>query len=379
MFFRALGEVRARLAFCLALVMILAFPGCGPSTVPLIGPKSVTVRSGALLPLHPAWQQVVSLDQAIAQFASAGVAGDHLAWNPPALPRPFRQPDAVPAGLARERDQRVKADARKYVVQVTQSLRNQADQHFLRVERTERKRLEIEIVAETGRREAELRTENTRAAHFLDLDIRKLGFRDVALQSQIHVYTGLSLQDAVTQRAKVRVDIAALVEKRDLLLNADVKDIVAKAMGPFRAQLTAQVDARLKQDREKVQAQVAARIASETQRVNVEADPIPALGNVPLPPQNKSALPLTLSEHAEAIGTVGQEQRNAAVARQRAVWQLQRARLVQVIQEDTEKAVASYIRKQGWIMAKPQDARAIDVTGEASDAIRAEWRRGGQD
>ncbi len=378
MFVRAQGEVGARTASCLALLALLACSGCGRTAVPLIGSRTVRVKIASLLPLHPAWQQVATLDQTIAQFTSSGAVAGPLVWAATALPTPLHVPEAVPAGLAKDRDLRVKEDARKYVAQVTQSVHNRAAQHFLRVERAERKRYNGEVTAETARREAALRSENTRAARFFNLGIRNLGFRDVALQSQIHVYTGISLQDAVTQRAKLQGDISALVQKRDALLNADVHAIVESQMAPFRAGMAARMEQVLKQDRDKVNARVAERITSESQRVNVMTDPIPPLGSGTLPPENKATTPLVLSDTG-AVGGQGQGQFRVALVSQRASWQSQRDRLIRMIQADTVKSVTAFLRKRGWRLAKEQDSRAADVTGEVANAIRSEWRSGGSD
>src|SRR5690242_14913393 len=115
------GGATARAALLLALFgMGLAVgAGCRRETPPA---ALRSVRLEALLPQHPAWAQVKSLERTIAQFASAPAQAAGLQYATSPLPPPFTPPVALPANLGAERDRRIQEDARRYIRQLEDSL-----------------------------------------------------------------------------------------------------------------------------------------------------------------------------------------------------------------------------------------------------------------
>src|SRR5437762_2713192 len=123
MLLQARGGEAARFARLLAFFTIgsVVIAGCRSTGGPLPAPRYY-VRLDSLLTLHPAWSQVTALDQQTAQFSSAQQQAATLRYATAPLPQPFAPPETVPANLAKEREKRVKEDARRYIVNLERSL-----------------------------------------------------------------------------------------------------------------------------------------------------------------------------------------------------------------------------------------------------------------
>src|SRR4051812_28711072 len=100
------------LALLSTTLLICVCAGCNRPALTLKGRQSV--RIDALLPLHPAWAQVESLDRIRAQFAGQPPPNGVVAPDLPALPAAFPTPKDVPNSAPEQRLQRAEASSDQY-------------------------------------------------------------------------------------------------------------------------------------------------------------------------------------------------------------------------------------------------------------------------
>lgn len=372
------GEV-ARGARRLALVSLWGvmslFVGCRPAPL-LLTPKRY-VRMESLLPLHPAWAQVLSLDRIARQMRVAAPPAFSFTPLPPA-PQAFAPPPAEPPGLAAQRQERIRADALRYERQLEQALTDSDRLLFNRQERTERKRVQQQMAQERAKRLDVLQTEALHQTRDISRQITRLQFRIVALKSQLNVYTDQPLQDAQIQYRQALAQVAALRQKlRDVL--ADVEPEVERQLRALQPQLEAASQQRLQQFQEQQAADRAQKIARERQNLESAVTPLPATLTAPLPlPSDARETPLALPTSADAARSLqrGAVQVQGAVARQAAQWERERHLLLDTIRNDTEQALKQIARKQGWQLVAPQTVGATDATAAVIPALTAQWRHG---
>lgn len=371
------GGAEVRAAPLLALLTIAGLgllPGCRKPALPL---ARRFVRIDALLPLHPAWAQVVSLQRAEAAFAAAPREAATLQWAGSTMPQPFTPPVIVPQSLARERQNRIAEETSAYLSQVADFVRRRNQARIEREERAGRKQVDAQIAQEAATREEALRAANQIHARDLSRQLRALGFRDAALRSQIRVFTDQPLRDATLQHQTVRAQMDALTLQRDALLAYDPTEQVANEMEPKRQQLYADLHARLQKQLAALNQAGEDRLARARARLEKDMAPVsaasapPAALKTPLRPLTLASLPETSSALHGAKMQV-----NAALARRLADWEAQRQRLIAVIRTDTAKAVEQVARRRHWALAPEGTPGATDATGEAAKALRIQWQQG---
>lgn len=349
--------------------------GCSPGPLVLL-PKRY-VRMESLLPLHPAWAQVVSLDRIARQIRSAPPPAFPFTPLPPA-PQTFAPPPAEPPGLAAQRQERIRADALRYERQLERALTDSDRLLFNRQERTERKQVQQQLAQERAKRLAGLQTEALHQTRDIARQITRLQFRIVALKSQLNVYTDQPLQDAQIQYRQALAQVAALrQQRRDVL--AGVAPEVERQVSALQPQLEAASQQRLQQFQAAQAASRAQKIARERQNLETAVTPLPATLTTPPPlPSDTRETPLALPTSADAAQSLqaGAAQVQGALARQATQWALERGRLLNTIRSDTAQAVQQIARRQGWQLVAPQTRGASDATAAVIPALAAQWRHG---
>ncbi len=379
------GGAVARNASLLALLAMISglASGCRNSTPTPLKTRQY-VRLDALLPLHPVWAQVLALDAAQARFPAAQAQAAALKYPLTPLPEVFTPPVTVPPSLASEREKRVQEDSLHYVQQTEQALTAKNIDIAKRMERDEHRQTEARYGRALADSELKLSEANALEADRLDARINTLGFRQVALRSQITAYTNRLnqdprnpiVQDAVRQEALVSAQMNALEDQRKAVLARDVRTIAVGQLAPQRLQWLAESAARMQSRRAELADSVLQQVNQARARLKNDTRPIPPLASTVLPPVDPQATPLPLPLGPDAPRAIGnaQAQLSVAMAQERQAWQAQREALIAVIRADTAQAVAQIARKEGWNMV-PSGQAGTDITAEAAGALRAQWRQ----
>lgn len=333
-----------------------------------------TVRLDPLLPLHPLWGQVATLDDIQARLNTPATALQAMEWEARPLPPAFAVPEIIPPDLARERQKRIEADANRYVEQLEEFLRQRDEDVFARVERSERKAMEARLAEELANRIEELRESNKKQADTLSNQIRLLQFRDVPFQSQIRTFKGQPLQDAQIQHRQLLARIAALSERRDALL-ADVRPQAEKEMQPRREQALAELQEKLRRRREESAQKIAAALERARERLRAEAEAIPPLEQVAqslaLPPVSSAVSPLP---PASSVFLPARTKMEAVQRQQSAHIMTQRERLLAAIREDTRNAVLQVAHQEGWQLRETGAAGIADHTEAVAETLKTQWK-----
>ncbi len=337
-------------------------------------PEKHFVRFEALLTLHPAWAQVVSLDRDVAALAAPQPTPAGITLNLPPLPHNFTPPESLPINLVQQRERRLQEDAERYVTHYRNLLQARNRQIYARYEQAQRVATNNEYRRELAAEEARIRQEQTAKAQSMQQQIDALGFREVALETQVKAYTGQPHEDALQQQHRVTADIAALSQRRTELL-ASIEPTALAAMVERRKQLDAALQQNLAQRRQQLDQELASQVAREQARLQQAPPPIAAIGSVPTPPITPLQTPLPLPTRTETQVAMqqAQGQEQIVLASERATWQSQKEKLIAVIRADTAQAVIQIARKNGWQIVPAATPGATDVTQEVSAALRAQW------
>lgn len=372
------GGVWARGALRLAFLFIAWILAAGCRQAPALLPARHYVRLSALLPLHPDWAQIVSLQREEAALATAPTQAARLQWTASPLPGPFSPPKTLPLNLIRERQARLREDTDRYIAQLGTYLHDRNEAQITREERAGQKQVGAQIAQESAAREEQLRAENAIKAAVIARRIGRLGFRDVALQAQIRVLTDRPLVDARQQEQQVHAEIDRLAAQREALLTADVSAQVAREMQPRREQLLADLRARMQKQLNALNTSTTQRMQRVKARLEALAGSVPAESGIAPPTGKAPPAPLTVSTWPQTTTAVqtAQAQVGAALAQRRASWQAQQARLMAVITKDTQEAIMQIARRQGWTLVSQGSPRATDATDAVAQALRTQWQQG---
>lgn len=363
------------------LTVLILLAGCHrqpPAVVPHY------VRMEALLSLHPMWASVVALDQAAQQRDKTPSAT--LKWTATSVPADFTPPTFTPTRSVEA--QPVEDYVRRNLLEAASLARERNRRTLAREGRIERRKVERAYAQERARREAALREERGRAAAALDAKIQALQFREAALQVQIRAYStigtgnGISADDARRQRALVQTSIADLQSQQKNLLG-DVREEVVAGMKPFRDKLDMESAARLAQraaaleaEAQKLEQAAIRRSAQDMIKLDMASEAIPLIGRSSSAPATVPPMPVA---QLAAPDVTGAQARANAGAGNRLTQHLrdqlaQRARLLQDVQADTQRAVEQIARQNGWTLVAEGTSNATDVTAAVASALRAQWQ-----
>src|SRR5579871_1560666 len=386
-------QAASLLALLYTLWLSFSGIGCQPPAAPALPRR--TVRMQALLPLHPAWAQMVALDRDLAQIHNGVAPGDTAPFQvaPPAL---FALDTAPPPALAQQREALVEADMQAYLDQLGVALKSREEGALARIveppkpagpsAETLRHQAEVENIAQ------ELRDKAALQAAPLKSELVTLNFRAVVLQSQIDAATTLfpnvlrnqPLFDAQLQMAEVnrQIDVKTTqidgLEKADFLGEAEYYLRDEKGFVPVPEETPQQRLARRRAeqrallDREREQA-----LAKAKAELKAQPAPLPELTGGPAQPQNPRAVSLSpfVAPDMPAAFAKAQAQVDAARAREHTLHEAEKARLLAQIRADTEKAILQIARQQGWVFV-PEGQSREDWTEPVAQALRAQWTPG---
>ena len=379
------GGAPTRRALLLALLITIVWMplGCRRET-PSLPATHQYVRMEALLPLHPAWAQVEALDASQRIFPAAKAQASTLKYPQNPLPEVFTPPVTVPPSLATERERRVQEDALHFVQQTEQSLTSKNIDIMRRFERIEKRQTEARYSKALADRELQLTAMNAQEADRLQARIDTLGFRQVALRTQIEAYTNRLnqdprnpvVQDAVRQEALVSEQMNALADQRKAVLKRDVRALAVQQLSAQRKQWQDESAARLQAHKMELADSVRQQVEQARARLKNDVKPIPPLASAPLPPAEPQATPLPLPLAPDAADAIrkAQSQVDAAIGQEQQALQAQRDALLTAIRADTTQAVAQIARKEGWNMVAAGRS-GNDVTAQAAGALRNQWRQ----
>lgn len=286
--------------------------------------------------------------------------------------------------MAGERDRRVQEDALHYVQQTEQALTAKNIDVVKRLERREQRQTDALYSRALADRESQLSAANEQEASQLEGRLNTLGFRQVALRSQIEAYTtqlgqdprNAIVQDAVRQEALVTAQMSALEERSRAALARDVQALAVEQLAAQRLQWQEESAARLQKSKAELADSVRQQVEQARARLKNDVKPIPPLASAPLPPSDPQATPLPLPIAPDAPGAIGhaQAQLSAAMAQERQAWQAQKEALIAAIRADTAQALSQIARREGWHLI-PGGRVGRDMTAQAAGAVRAQWRQ----
>jgi hypothetical protein len=337
-----------------------------------------SVRIEALLPLHPAWQQMLLLRQEAEQFSSSQPRPDGIVLALHGLPSNFSVPQKVPASLVAERRRRLEDEAARYVASYSAQLTARNDARYRQEADAARATLEAVYQREFAALRKTLQDKADSRASILLAEKVRIQFRLVALGSQVAAYKDQAQLDAVLQRDRLRTGVAAIDRERLAVLAAVELNAIEQMAGK-RAGLESDLARKLVLRRSELDQDVKDLTARELARLSELPDPIPAIGTT-LPPArylHETALPLpTPQETLQALQSA-QDVVDTRVRGKEAAWQAQQARLIGLIRADTQQAVEEIAMERGWKLTPEGTHGAVDATQVAASAIKAQWK--GQD
>ena len=373
------GAARNGLLFTLCLCLIsMTSVGCRPPAPAPVKRRYVQLQS--LLPLHPAWRQLMMLREESTRFGAVQMRPDRVSLDLPALPSNFNPPQSVPPNRVNERQQRLAEEAIRRVARDAAQISATNEAKFRLEARAARAEMNADYKRKLGDRIAAIRQERETEAAALQKRINQLGFRVVALQTQVNAYGDQASQardDALLQRDRLSAEVAALDAQR--LQKLDSKSMLADAtaaMAPELKQMTQATEDHLAARRKQLDQEAADRIALFRERLAQRRDPIRALGSIPPPPQYLHEAPLPFPARRETLQAIQNAQALVAseAGHRRADWQAQQERLLALIRSDTQQAVDQVARQQGWTLTAEGAPGASDATASVAAALRAQWR-----
>ena len=378
------GEGAARNALRLAILIISAtlFQGCKKPEID--STNHYSVRVDTLLMVHPAWNQVVTLDRTINQFANRVPLREVIATPLPPMPPNLSAPPLLPPTVAQERQQRTRDYEAQYLQQLAETLRLQDKIYLTRMARRLEKEAESQYQKELAERNASIRAERLREAKDLDRQITILQFKDVAFQSQMNVYTSKdqAYSDAKLQHDRINALLAELSSKADSLVSREIiADLAKTALATRRQELQLQSEKQMEQEREALAAKRAEHIKLEQGKLTSEPDSLPSIETTPTPAPEEKETPLTLLPDLTS-GVATQEAERvvkSALSAQQKSWQRQRERLIAVIRADTQQAVNQIAHERKWKLVPFGTSPSQDVTGIVKSLLQIQWNQSGQE
>ncbi len=268
------GKERAQRAALLALVTVYCcrrVSGCRHGESAVLPQHSV--RFSALLPLHPAWEQLRRMEEEAEEIPAAQV---DVRIEPVVMTEPFAPPQGLPPNRVADHEKVVHEDAARYIAQLEASLavRNRELTDAERHAASQLARTKYNTAIE--KRTNELRDDAVSKSKVLQQQLQQLNFRLEALASQARVYTTVGpnarrmLDDVKLQQAEV--DRQAQLKNTEItgMLRADFKGLAEESLKGYKSQLDAEAathaaDFQLRQSRADEQeiSQARARVDSQ--------------------------------------------------------------------------------------------------------------------
>ncbi len=378
------GGAVTRCVFRLAPILFagLVISGCGRAVQPVGTTCYVDMKS--LVQLHPSWREVQSIQQQLDGIAAFNPQGNPVPMTNPAPEKPFSLPPPVSRGVVIQRQKPIEDYVMRYLKQRAEAIRQRNAKRIARQERIEARNRLIQLAAARKKLQDKLTSEHLIKANTLDRELTRLGYRDIALQSQIKAYSGQGLKDALAQRQIIQTKIASKNEERSQLLS-DVLPEVEQQLEPQKIALEQQsrvrintLKAALDVAADKLEQAAANQNSSAAQDLMPDSESIPAIGsgktNAPL----KQAHPLSVVlANPSPIKFV--ESANLArnsIAQERACWEARRDSLTAIIQQEVQHQVELIARQNRWKLADKKTLFSSDCTALMAAKLRKAWSTG---
>lgn len=377
------GEAVARGALLLALFLVLLAECAGCRHPANRSPARRFVRIDALLTLDPAWAQVAALDGAVAEAVRSGRPVGGIRWSGQRMMRPFSPRAEFAWPQITEHTSVVEEYARHYLDDEARILRVRDAERLAREERIQRRRLNLQVAEERARLRESIRLKHLRAADDIAAQIIALGYRQVALNSQVRSYTGQSQLDAHRQWDTVTAEIAGLTRQQAALLR-DIGPEVQRALESRRRELEQGLEARLqisvsaaRTQAETMDAAIQRRLASALSASGRQSLPLQLAGAAGSAATRYVPMPLSLPMPLNASSSITNAARTVAEASgaEDVAWSAARGRLLDAIRVDTRGAVEQIARARGWVLVHEGTRAASDATADMEAALRSQWRR----
>jgi hypothetical protein len=336
------------------------------------------VRVDALLPLHPSWEQIKSLDRELAQMKSAPNQAGEMRFEPhPALPV-FVPRTVTPANQAVERAAQIEKDAARYLASLQKSLAS-ANQSIMSIERRrEQRRIDAAVAERLADAAKKVRDENEVKLFAIAQRIKALALRDIVVRSRIQDLaqarsTDLKpLRDSQTEHTAILAELDRLKAENRAILTQDIAAAAARRRDVFLREEQAKSRERLAKRDEELKAEAQDKIAAAMRKQRDTTIPPATDRNLPAPDPRTAPLPIPVeTAYVSSAAPV-----RSALDRQSAVWQAQRATLIDEIRADTKKAVKQVAARRGWKLEEHPTPGALDGTDEAADELRTQWTMG---
>ena len=335
------------------------------------------VRIDTLIPLHPASSQIAFQDKTTAAIIASA---ETLTTPQPAarkpLPERFAVGVLVPPSMAREREQRIASDARRYLALLEDSLTRRNEEILEREQRVSNRQTALEIEAEQFQREQELRAQYERERTELKRQRLQMELRQVVLRSQERAFIGMMRSDATLQLNQAKNRIAALDVQLEQKDTRKIPVFVAATMSKFKQDRETELMRRLANRKKRLKEETANRVAREQLRLDTESESIPELQTSVLAsaaPADKPLPPLETSSAAPFAAT--KPNLRIALSQAQTEQSTLRTKWLAVLRADTEKAVAQIAVREGWKLVRQGTSNATDYTAKAADALKAQWKR----
>jgi len=335
------------------------------------------VRLEALLPLHPAWEDVRQIDALLAHTRRlpSPSAQASLPLDEVALPSPLKTDGSIPMNLAKARAERTVPAALERV----ERLRTALDVLNSRVVRREQTAGQKVVAADVARQEADLRAgleaEERRIRAQVPETLRDLQFREIALQSQVDGLPEPHRSEAQRKLDRVRQEIEAIQAAREAGDEA-ARQRVARQVEDYRQERRARETERLDQLRARLNRETDQIVAENQEEARRSLGRLKALA-MPSVPRSADVRAKRLPSPAEVAAGVAPttaERSAAATSDEIAALTSRRQRLLHFITGDVRRRVENLAAQKQWRIAFAPASGLPDMTAQVVAALREEWK-----
>lgn len=363
----------------MALLCLAVTGGCRTQE-PRIPPYSyISVRLNALLPLHPAWEEVRHLDALAEQTlpSSAPSSSAPVVLAEPVLPETLPVSTSVPLSPVPTAAVLTSAANRRL-----ESLRDMLRVRNARAIERERRVREKEMEAVVAREESALiardQQEIARLRRHFDRDTRNLELKIIAAETQIYAYS--RLPNANELRLAAQRTLAQLQSQKDerrKALEETIKKTVAsreQRLGAFRQQKQMELAKALEGRAEELRTESERTVADYQQQIRANQQSLADL-QMPSVPQTSAVRAFPLASPARVAAAYrmppapsgGEERARSSLLQQR-------ARLIAYITQDLRRRLERLAAENRWRISFAQTPGVPDRTEDIRPLLSREWR-----
>jgi hypothetical protein len=337
------------------------------------------VRLNALVPLHPAWEEVRRLDALAEQTRPSSVSSSPvgIALIEPTLPETLPISTSVPLSPVPTGTVLTGAANRRL-----DSLRDMLRVRNVRAIERERRVREKELDASIAREESALiardQEEVARLRRQFDRDVRNLDLKIIAAETQIYAYSRLPNANEFRLAAQqTLLQLQSQKDDRRKALEEAIKKTKAerdRRLSAFRQQKRTELAKELAAREEELRSEAERTVADYQQRIRSNQE---TLGDLKMPsvPQTSAvkAFPL-VSPARVAAGYRTPPAPSGGEAHARISLLQQRARLVACITQDLRRRLERLAAENRWRISFADTPGVPDRTEDIRPLLSSEWR-----